>query len=439
MRIGWFKIIICVTVSVHLKKGKEGGFLKLNKYSQTRDIMGNLCKSKDANTKQIDKLARVDKQNYQRKIKLLLLGAGESGKSTFFKQMRLLYSKEKLFTDVEKKNYKDALFKSMLSDLAQIVAHMQEKDLLDTEELKLAGRDVMNAFKDAREKLKKKNASLSIEETVRDVLLFLWENPNTQQVWENRAVLQVQDSLEYFMLKDNLMRISNPSYDPTNHDVLRIRIRTLGIIQEEFIFEGANLEMYDVGGQKSERRKWIEAFDNVTSVIFIAAISEYNQVMFEDSLKSRQDDAIELFKEQINLNVWNQTPFILFLNKTDLFKEKLTKIPFRVTEPAEDSRNVKFEGPHIDLSKEYSIDGSDKEFEECYIAACNYLQGTFESQAQSQGRSQMIYTNFTNSTDTEQMVNVMNACKDIILKEQIFQGGWMSSNENDQEQSEQGI
>jgi len=39
--------------------------------------------------------------------------------------------------------------------------------------------------------------------------------------------------------------------------------------------------MVDVGGQRSERKKWIHCFENVTSIIFLAALSEYDQVLYE--------------------------------------------------------------------------------------------------------------------------------------------------------------
>lgn len=55
--------------------------------------------------------------------------------------------------------------------------------------------------------------------------------------------------------------------------------------------------VFDVGGQRAERRKWINCFDNVTSVIFVAAISEYDQVLFEDPSKNRVEEAVELFEE----------------------------------------------------------------------------------------------------------------------------------------------
>ena len=41
--------------------------------------------------------------------------------------------------------------------------------------------------------------------------------------------------------------------------------------------------MVDVGGQRSERRKWIHCFENVTSIIFLVALSEYDQVLYEET------------------------------------------------------------------------------------------------------------------------------------------------------------
>ena len=45
----------------------------------------------------------------------------------------------------------------------------------------------------------------------------------------------------------------------------------------------SNFSMFDVGGQRSERKKWIHCFENVTSIIFCVALSEYDQVLLEES------------------------------------------------------------------------------------------------------------------------------------------------------------
>lgn len=53
------------------------------------------------------------------------------------------------------------------------------------------------------------------------------------------------------------------------------------------MIDGTIFEMYDVGGQRNERKKWIHCFDSVTAIIFVAALSEYDQVLFEDASTNR--------------------------------------------------------------------------------------------------------------------------------------------------------
>ena len=48
-------------------------------------------------------------------------------------------------------------------------------------------------------------------------------------------------------------------------------------------YNDVSFRMVDVGGQRSERRKWIHCFENVTSIMFLAALSEYDQYLFEST------------------------------------------------------------------------------------------------------------------------------------------------------------
>ncbi|CAN0403236.1 unnamed protein product, partial [Hapterophycus canaliculatus] len=84
--------------------------------------------------------------------------------------------------------------------------------------------------------------------------------------------------------------------------------------------------MYDVGGQRNERKKWIHCFDNVTAVIFVAALSEYDQCLFEDASTNRMIEAMDLFNEICNNRFFSESSMILFLNKKDLFAEKIQRV-----------------------------------------------------------------------------------------------------------------
>jgi hypothetical protein len=60
-----------------------------------------------------------------------------------------------------------------------------------------------------------------------------------------------------------------------------------GIVENDFVIEGNKFKMFDVGGQRNERKKWIHCFENVTAVMFVAAISEYDQMLYEDESTNR--------------------------------------------------------------------------------------------------------------------------------------------------------
>merc|ERR1711974_421395 len=94
-----------------------------------------------------------------------------------------------------------------------------------------------------------------------------------------------------------LARVGRPCWVPSVGDVMKARVRTSGIVEEKYTIDGVNFRMYDVGGQRNERKKWIHCFDGVTAIIFVGAISEYDQVLYEDKTQIRLVEAIELFDE----------------------------------------------------------------------------------------------------------------------------------------------
>jgi len=179
-----------------------------------------------------------------------------------------------------------------------------------------------------------------------------------RKVWAKRAAVNAVDSHSYFL--DEISRISSSDYKPTTQDVLVARIRTTHIIVEEFLIDGTNYEMYDVGGQRSERRKWINCFDGVTAVIFVAALSEYDQTLAEAKRSNRMVEALILFQSVCANRAFKDTSVLLFLNKRDLFQEKILHCDIAAQKPF-----CEFAGP----AKNYDagVNYFTQKFKDCII------------------------------------------------------------------------
>jgi len=177
--------------------------------------------------------------------------------------------------------------------------------------------------------------------------------------------------------------------------------------------------MYDVGGQRNERKKWIHCFDLVTAVIFVAAISEYDQVLYEDSSMGRMDEAVLLFDEICNSKYFAETAMILYLNKSDLFREKLTRSPVRIAEGGETDRYLDFKGPYITADTK----PDSPEFEKGYAAATEFFLKLFTNR--NFRKSKEVYHHITCATDTSNIKVMFSATKDIILKRNLRGSGFM--------------
>jgi guanine nucleotide-binding protein subunit alpha len=81
---------------------------------------------------------------------------------------------------------------------------------------------------------------------------------------------------------ESLDRLFRPNYLPSNQDILYAKSRTIGIVETVFELDNYTYRMVDVGGQRSERRKWIRAFDSVEAILFVAAINAYDVFIPED-------------------------------------------------------------------------------------------------------------------------------------------------------------
>jgi len=267
----------------------------------------------------------------QQKIqKLLFLGSGGSGKSTFFKQLKCIHGTG--FNDKDRRVFREHISTQIIEQMqrcAECIPYHNER--LEEQGLESGEEFAPLVLSDAA----KEAAHYLLEEIPPDQLVntevaakvaTLWADPAIQQIYKNRAYYHIDDSSAYFFA--HIARIGAcDTYVPTDLDILYVRYRTTGVIEAQFTIKGSRFNILDVGGQQSERKKWIHCFERVTAVIFVASLSCYDEVMFEDDQVNCMHDSLQLFKEICSLQWFVETPIILFLNKRDLFEAKIHLVP----------------------------------------------------------------------------------------------------------------
>ena len=153
-----------------------------------------------------------------------------------------------------------------------------------------------------------------------------------------------------------------------------------------------HINVIDVGGQRSERRKWLHCLDNVDVVLFIVAISEYDQTLREDAGKNRMHESISLFSDISNNPWFTKSAMLLFLNKTDVFGEKIK---------------------HSSLKKCFPEYGGGKDKSE----AENFISEMFLKQVVTLDRP--VYRHFTCAKDTENTRMLFEVVMDLVMQSQM--------------------
>ncbi|KAL1230084.1 Guanine nucleotide-binding protein G(q) subunit alpha [Trichinella pseudospiralis] len=331
--------------------------------------------------REIEKQLQRDKRNARRELKLLLLGTGESGKSTFIKQMKIIHGSG--YSDEDKRGLIRVVFQNIFMAMQAMIRAM------DT--LKVPYGDPSNEEKAVIIRAIDYESVTTFEEPYVSYIRDLWNDKGILEVYDRRREYQLTDSAKYYL--SDIDRISQPNYLPTEQDILRVRVPTTGIIEYPFDLEQIIFRMVDVGGQRSERRKWIHCFENVTSIMFLVALSEYDQVLVECDNENRMEESKALFRTIITYPWFQNSSVILFLNKKDLLEEKIMTSHL------------------VDYFPEY--DGPPRDA----IAAREFILKTFVDL--NPDADKIIYSHFTCATDTENIRFVFAAVRDTILQHNL--------------------
>mmetsp|Transcript_7194 Transcript_7194/g.18464 ORF Transcript_7194/g.18464 Transcript_7194/m.18464 type:complete len:370 (+) Transcript_7194:292-1401(+) len=328
-------------------------------------------------SREIDRAIKKQAKKLRKQIKLLLLGTGESGKSTLVKQMKIIHGDG--FSDAEKQDYREVIHSNIIKAMETLYNGLAELGIsIKSPEL---AQEAANWFD-----------GLNPTVTMAPIPLFerLWADPAIQTIFAQRNLLQLSDGAAHYM--QSLARFADPKYVPTDLDVLHARLPTRGVHEFCFATKWGEFSMIDVGGQKSERRKWMVAFADVAAIIFVVASSDFDQTSAgSESGGNRLRESLMLFRHMMKGKHLHGKPVILFFNKSDLLQAKL-----------EQGRSVhehfpEFLGPEGDIA-----------------VVQKWLDETFKAQCPGE-----VYSHCTTAIDTANVKHVFEDVQDILVHEQM--------------------
>ncbi|KAB0794082.1 hypothetical protein PPYR_13702 [Photinus pyralis] len=333
--------------------------------------------------RQLGELAK--QQNHV--IKILLLGAGESGKSTLVKQMKIIHADG--FTSTELCSFRPTVLDNLLASMKYVLAGMGLLRInLEYSRNKTHAQVVLQSRSCF-------DMTFTVLPNVAASLQVLWSDRGVRLAVARGYEYELNDSALY--LFENMDRICDAKYVPSPTDVLRARVRTQGIIETHFRINDMVVSMYDVGGQRSQRRKWIYCFDDVRAVLFVVSLSGYDMTLLEDPSVNRLDESLNLFGQIVNNPFFRDASFVLLLNKFDLFREKILY----------SQRHLRLYFP--------DYKGPDKDVDRGAL----FIQHKFV--LRNKDSRKVLYPHFTTATDTANVQVVFQSIMEMVISENLGQ------------------
>ncbi|CAI4225653.1 unnamed protein product [Auanema sp. JU1783] len=338
-------------------------------------------------SRKIEMQLEKDRKQMKREIRILLLGSGESGKSTMIKQMHIIHGSGE-FTADEIRAYRQQIYQNVISAIRVLLDARRKLNIPWESEHDEQSIQIINKFTAAD---LHRGPDSTVFSNLSPVFASLWNDKAIRKTYAQRNLFQLSDSCAYFF--EHINRISQPDFNPTNKDILFCRKATRGISEHTFFINNVPFRFIDVGGQRSQRQKWFQCFADITSILFLVASNEYDQVVIEDRKTNRVVESRSVFETIVNNKAFSNVSIILFMNKSDLLKEKHQTSDIR-------QYFSDFQGDHMSLR--------DVQY---------FLVDKFESSRKDRARP--FFYHFTTAVDTENIRRVFKDVRETILEQNL--------------------
>ncbi|KAJ3971688.1 guanine nucleotide binding protein, alpha subunit [Lentinula raphanica] len=231
-------------------------------------------------------------------------------------------------------------------------------------------------------------------------MIKLWHDPTIRELLSALRI-RLEDTPGFFL--DDLERITASRYVPSDDDILKARLKTMGVSEHRFVLKTGNLvsrdwRVFDVGGARSlVRAAWAPFFELINAIIFLAPLSCFDQSLIEDPSVNRLEDSILLWRSIVSNHLLRSVELILFLNKCDILKAKLESgVQFSKWVISYGDRPNTFDGTSKYMKKKF---------------------GTILRNNSPMPRT--FYCHFTSVTDIQSTFQILENVKDFIVRRNL--------------------
>lgn len=241
--------------------------------------------------------------------KLMLIGAGGGGKSTIMKQLRILCGKG--FDDQDRGELVPIVHYNAINSMRLLCT---QSKIMKIDVVSQESRNFILNMQDHQEVM---------NPTMVRHLQALWRDDGIQHTYQQRHTfpLPLVAHCDYFLT--NAERAADDAYLPSNEDILRCSARTTGIVEGSVAVGDSKFVVYDVGGQRAERKKWVHCLKEASCLIYVAGVSGFDEKLVEDPDDNRLSEEFKLFEGVCDMFPTKQ--IVLILNKTDTLREKISR------------------------------------------------------------------------------------------------------------------
>ncbi|XP_045606081.1 guanine nucleotide-binding protein G(q) subunit alpha isoform X1 [Procambarus clarkii] len=323
--------------------------------------------------------------------RVLVLGASDTGKSTFMKQMKHVFGRGYPVDD--RRRHQPHIRRNLLESLHKIVVAMGNYDIIyDTLETEAAAQ----RFTDMEHLDEFLREDAPIDPLLVEQTRLLWSDSGVQNVYLRGNEYHLMSNAEHFI--SHADRILNENYIPTVEDILRMRYPTRGSVTSTYDLGDIRMTMHDIGGQRPERSEWVNQLHDPTAILFLASLSEYDQRVEEaPEDKNRVEESLDIFEDLLDYPPFKATPVILLLNKSDIFHRKIQYHNLRDYFPS-------YDGPSDD-----ELTGRD------------FIAGLYKDVALRHGRHFVV--RFTEATNTENFMAIFSFIRANVSRNIMSRGG----------------